>query len=101
MGTCHAHSPCQLTRIGGRWDNLRGRGIRAHRVETRWLTQIQSADLLANSAPSIAPDGTIYFSCGYSWLCAVEDSGSPLMQSAWPKQFHDLANSSNILHSAN
>jgi outer membrane protein assembly factor BamB len=53
------------------------------------------------SAPSIAPDGTIYFSCGYSWLCAVEDSGSPLMQSAWPKQFHDMANTSNILHGAN
>jgi PQQ-like domain len=53
-----------------------------------------------NSAATIAPDGTIYFSCGYFWLCAVEDSGSPLMQSAWPKQFHDSANTSNTLHSA-
>lgn len=50
------------------------------------------------SSPTIAPDGTIYFACGYSALCAVEDAGSPLMPSAWPKQFHDLANSSNSMH---
>jgi outer membrane protein assembly factor BamB len=53
------------------------------------------------SAATIAPDGTIYYACGYSWLCAVEDSGSPLMPSSWPKQFHDVANSSNALHSFN
>lgn len=46
------------------------------------------------SSASIAPDGTILFACGYAWLCAVQDSGSPLMQSAWPKQFHDLGNTS-------
>ena len=53
------------------------------------------------SSATIAPDGTIYFACGYSSLCAVEDSGSPLMHSSWPKQFHDLANTSNILHGWN
>ncbi len=53
------------------------------------------------SSPAIAPDGTIYFACGYFWLCAVEDAGSPLMQSAWPKQFHDLENTSNTLHGRN
>jgi outer membrane protein assembly factor BamB len=63
----------------------------------KWNLRIYSP----NSSASIAPDGTIYFACGYSWLCAVEDSGSPLMQSAWPKQFHDVANSSNALHSGN
>jgi outer membrane protein assembly factor BamB len=47
------------------------------------------------SAATIAPDGTLLFACGYSWICAVQDSGSPLMQSAWPKMFHDLANTSN------
>lgn len=52
------------------------------------------------SSPTIGPDGTIYFACSYSWICAVENKGSPLMQSAWPKQFHDLANTSNSLHSA-
>jgi outer membrane protein assembly factor BamB len=50
------------------------------------------------SAPTIGTDGTIYFACGYSALCAVEDAGSPLMHSAWPKQFHDVANTSNTLH---
>jgi outer membrane protein assembly factor BamB len=53
------------------------------------------------SSATIAPDGTIYFACGYSALCAVEDAGSPLMHSSWPKQFHDLANTSNILHGWN
>ena len=50
-----------------------------------------------SSSPSIGPDGTIYFACG-SWVCAVEDSGSPLMPSAWPKQFHDQANTSSAQH---
>lgn len=63
----------------------------------RWNLRVFSP----TSSPTIAPDGTIYFACGYSALCAVEDSGSPLMHSAWPKQFHDSANSSNPLHSFN
>jgi outer membrane protein assembly factor BamB len=54
-----------------------------------------------NSPPTIGRDGTIYFACGYSLLCAVEDAGSPLMRSAWPKQFHDVANTSNTLHREN
>ena len=61
----------------------------------KWNLRIYSP----TSSLTIGPDGTIYFACGYSWLCAVEDKGSPLMQSAWPKQFHDLANTSNSLHS--
>jgi len=48
------------------------------------------------SAPTIAPDGTVYFACGYSWLCAVQGDGAPLMSSSWPKQFHDLANTSRL-----
>jgi outer membrane protein assembly factor BamB len=43
--------------------------------------------------PAIGPDGTIYTACGYFWVCAVKDSGSPLMQSPWPKWQHDPANS--------
>ncbi|HEY1471777.1 MAG TPA: PQQ-binding-like beta-propeller repeat protein [Candidatus Acidoferrum sp.] len=62
----------------------------------KWNLRIYSP----TSSPTIGPDGTIYFACGYSWICAVEDKGSPLMQSAWPKQFHDLANTSNSLHRA-
>jgi hypothetical protein len=58
-------------------------------------------DYTPTSSLTIAQDGTIYFACGYSWLCAVEDAGSPLMSSAWPKQFHDLANTSNPLHGEN
>lgn len=52
------------------------------------------------SSVTIAPDGTIFFPCGDQWLCAVEDSGSPLMRSAWPKQFHDAANTSNSMQDA-
>jgi outer membrane protein assembly factor BamB len=48
-------------------------------------------------APAIAPDGTIYFPCGYMWVCAVEDQGSPLAKSPWPKMYHDNANTSRIL----
>ena len=51
----------------------------------------------ATGAPTIASDGTIYFPCGYSWVCAVADEGSPLAKSPWPKEFHDPANSNRIL----
>jgi hypothetical protein len=63
----------------------------------KWNLRVYSP----TSSPTIGPDGTIYFACGYFWLCAVEDSGSPLMRSAWPKQFHDLANTSNSMQGAN
>ena len=43
---------------------------------------------------TIGQDGTIYFACGYSSLCAVEGDGAPLMRSSWPKAYHDLANTS-------
>jgi outer membrane protein assembly factor BamB len=45
---------------------------------------------------TIAPDGTVYFGCGYFWLCAVQGENSPLMQSSWPKPYHDLANTSRV-----
>jgi len=48
------------------------------------------------SALTIAPDGTIYFACGYSSLCAVQGDGAPLMKSSWPKMFHDVANTSRF-----
>ncbi len=63
----------------------------------KWNIRIYSP----TSSPTIGPDGTIYFACGYSWLCAVEDQGSPLMRSAWPKQFHDVTNTSNSLNGGN
>jgi hypothetical protein len=53
----------------------------------------------ANGSPTIAPDGTIYFTCGYMWICATRDEGAPLAKSAWPKMFHDPANTSRILTS--
>lgn len=53
--------------------------------------------MAGSGAPTIAPDGTIYFPCGYMWVCAVEDQGSPLAKSPWPKMFHDNANTSRIL----
>jgi hypothetical protein len=50
-----------------------------------------------NNSPTIAADGTIYFPCGYMWVCATRDEGSPLAKSPWPKIFHDAANTSRIL----
>jgi outer membrane protein assembly factor BamB len=51
---------------------------------------------MINEAPTIGADGTIYAACGFFWVCAVKDSGSPLMQSSWPKWQHDPANSGNV-----
>ncbi len=51
----------------------------------------------ATGAPNIGSDGTIYFACGYMWVCAVRDEGSPLMRSAWPKTFHDPGNTGHSL----
>jgi outer membrane protein assembly factor BamB len=51
----------------------------------------------ANGSPTIAADRTIYFACGYLWVCATRDEGSPLAKSSWPKMHHDPANSSRIL----
>jgi hypothetical protein len=51
---------------------------------------------MVGSAPTIGSDGTIYAECGIFWVCAVKDSGSPLMQSAWPKWQHDPANTGNV-----
>jgi outer membrane protein assembly factor BamB len=59
----------------------------------KWSMRAMSA----NGSPTIAPDGTIYFTCGYLWICAMRDEGSPLAKSPWPKMFHDAANSSRIL----
>jgi hypothetical protein len=50
-----------------------------------------------NNSPTIAADGTIYFPCGYMWICATRDEGSPLAKSPWPKMFHDAANTNRIL----
>jgi len=56
----------------------------------KWNLRVYSP----SSPLTIASDGSIYFACGYSWLCAVQGDGSPLMQSSWPKPFHDLSNTS-------
>jgi len=56
----------------------------------KWNLRVYSP----TSPLTIAPDGTIYFACGYSSLCAVQGDGAPLMHSSWPKAYHDLANTS-------
>jgi large repetitive protein len=61
----------------------------------KWNTRIMSA----TGAATIAADGTIYLPCGYSWVCSLQDEGSPLAKSPWPKMFHDPANTSRILTS--
>jgi len=54
----------------------------------KWWFHMKSVE----GDPAIGPDGTIYAACGYFWVCAIKDSGSPLMQSPWPKWQHDPAN---------
>ncbi len=61
----------------------------------KWLANAPGA----NSAPAIAPDGTVYFACGYIWICAVKGADSPLLKSPWPRIYHDSANTGNILTS--
>jgi len=59
----------------------------------KWTLRTMSA----TGAPTIGSDGTIYYPCGYQWVCAVQDEGSPLAHSPWPKMYHDPANTSRIL----
>ncbi|MGA8012308.1 MAG: PQQ-binding-like beta-propeller repeat protein [Candidatus Acidiferrales bacterium] len=59
----------------------------------KWTLRTMSA----TGAPTIAADGTIYYPCGYQWVCALQDEGSPLAKSPWPKMYHDPANTSRIL----
>jgi outer membrane protein assembly factor BamB len=61
----------------------------------KWTLRTMSA----TGAPTIAADGTIYYPCGYQWVCALQDEGSPLAKSPWPKMYHDTANTSRILTS--
>jgi outer membrane protein assembly factor BamB len=61
----------------------------------KWTLRTMSA----TGAPTVAADGTIYYPCGYMWVCALQDEGSPLAKSPWPKMFHDTANTSRILTS--
>ena len=61
----------------------------------KWLAKTPTA----NSAPAISADGTVYFACGYIWICAVQGASSPLMKSPWPRIYHDSANTGNILTS--
>ncbi len=53
--------------------------------------------MMATGSPTIAGDGTIYLPCGFMWICAVRDEGSPLAKSPWPKMYHDPANTGRIL----
>jgi outer membrane protein assembly factor BamB len=61
----------------------------------KWNTRIMSP----TGPATIAPNGTIYLPCGYSWVCAMQDDGSPLAKSPWPKMYHDPANTGRILTS--
>jgi len=56
----------------------------------KWNLRVYSP----TSPLTIGPDGTIYFACGYSSLCAVQGEGAQLMHSSWPKAYHDLSNTS-------
>lgn len=66
--------------------------LRAFRPDgtLKWEQRVYSP----SSSPTIAPDGTVYFACGFLWLCAVQGDGGPLMSSSWPKEFHDVRNTS-------
>jgi outer membrane protein assembly factor BamB len=47
------------------------------------------------SSPTIAPDGTVYFTCYDGYLYALKGS-SPLADSPWPKFHHDLRNTGRV-----
>lgn len=51
----------------------------------------------AQTTPAISADGTVYFVCGYTFVCAVQGINSPLMKSSWPRIYHDSGNTGNIL----
>ncbi len=48
------------------------------------------------ASPALAPDGTIYLATDSGTLYALQDSGSGLMNSAWPKFQHDSANTGHL-----
>jgi len=45
------------------------------------------------AAPVIGPEGTIYIATDQGEVLALRDSGSPLMNGAWPRYQHDSQNS--------
>jgi outer membrane protein assembly factor BamB len=70
-------------------------GLYALRTDGRLKWTLHT--MAGTGPPTIAQDGTIYFACGYMWVCAVEDQGSPPAKGPWPKMYHDNANTSRIL----
>jgi outer membrane protein assembly factor BamB len=70
-------------------------GIFAYSADgaSKWAMRSKSV----NGALNLAGDGTIYFACGYYWVCAAHGEGSPLARSPWPKMYHDPSNSNRIL----
>src|SRR5271156_2728758 len=70
-------------------------GISAYQSDGTFKWNMRSKSV--NGVLTIAGDGTIYFPCGYYWICAVRGEGSPLAKSPWPKMYHDSANSNRIL----
>jgi outer membrane protein assembly factor BamB len=48
---------------------------------------------VVSAAPVIGPEGTIYIATDQGEVLALRDSGSPLMNSPWPRYQHDSQNS--------
>jgi outer membrane protein assembly factor BamB len=56
----------------------------------KWKIEVQGS---VREAPTIAPDGTIFFTTDKGYAYAVSDAGSPPMDSPWPRFQHDAQNS--------
>jgi outer membrane protein assembly factor BamB len=56
----------------------------------KWKIEIHG---MVRDAPAIAPDGTIFFATDQGYAYAVSDTGSPPMDSPWPRFQHDAQNS--------
>jgi outer membrane protein assembly factor BamB len=58
--------------------------------QLKWKIEING---MVRDAPAIAPDGTIFFTTDKGFAYAVSASGSPPMDSPWPRFQHDAQNS--------
>ena len=59
--------------------------------QLKWQTEIRG---IVRDAPAIASDGTIFFTTDKGFVYALKDTGSPLIDSPWPRFQHDAQNSS-------
>jgi PQQ-like domain len=56
----------------------------------KWKIEIHG---MVREAPAIASDGTIFFTTDQGYAYAVSDTGSPPLDSSWPRFQHDAQNS--------